>query len=75
MLTADLLEAATAIAPRITSLRRAIHAEPELGLQTPATLAKVRAELADLPLEWYEGPGCTGAVAILRGAREGRNRA
>jgi len=73
MLTADLLDAATAIAPRITSLRRAIHAEPELGLETPATLAKVRAELADLPLEWRQGPGCTGAVAVLKGAREGRS--
>jgi len=73
MLTTDLLEAATAIGGRITALRRAIHAEPELGLQTPATLAKVRAELADLPLEWREGPGCTGAVAVLKGAREGRS--
>jgi len=73
MLTADLLDAATAIGGRITSLRRAIHAEPELGLQTPATLAKVRAELADLPLEWREGPGCTGAVAILKGAHDGRS--
>ena len=73
MLTTDLLEAATAIGGRITALRRAIHAEPELGLQTPATLAKVRADLADLPLEWREGPGCTGAVAVLKGAREGRS--
>jgi hippurate hydrolase len=65
MLTEDLLQRATDIAPRITALRRAIHAEPELGLQTPLTLAKVRAELADLPLEWREGPSCTGAVAVL----------
>lgn len=73
MLTADLLEAATAIGGRITSLRRAIHAEPELGLETPATLAKVRSELADLPLEWREGPACTGAVAVLKGAKPGRS--
>ena len=73
MLTADLLEAASAIAPRITALRRAIHAEPELGLETPLTLAKVRAELADLPLEWRQGPGCTGAVAILQGNGPGRS--
>jgi hippurate hydrolase len=65
MLTEDLLQRATDIAPRITALRRAIHAEPELGLQTPLTLAKVRAELAGLPLEWREGPSCTGAVAVL----------
>lgn len=72
MLTADLLDSADAIAQRITALRRAIHAEPELGLETPATLAKVRADLADLPLEWREGPGCTGAVAVLKGAKPGR---
>ena len=36
--------------------------EPELGLDTPKTLAKVRAELDDLPLEWREGPSCTGAA-------------
>lgn len=71
MLSADLLEQARGLAPRIVALRRAIHAEPELGLDTPLTLAKVRAELADLPLEWREGRACTGAVAMLRGARAG----
>ena len=54
------------------ALRRAIHAEPELGLQTPKTLAKVRAALADLPLEWKVGPSTSGAVAVLRGALPGR---
>ncbi len=70
-MTADLLQAARAIAPRITALRRAIHAEPELGLETPLTLAKAEAELADLPLEWRRGPSTTGAVAVLKGARPG----
>ena len=72
MLTEDLLQDARDIADRITALRRAIHAEPELGLQTPKTLAKVRAELADLPLEWREGPSCTGAVAVLNAGKAGR---
>jgi hippurate hydrolase len=71
MLAAHLLDQAQALAPRIVALRRAIHAEPELGLETPLTLAKVRAELAGLPLEWREGPSCTGAVAVLQGARPG----
>ena len=73
MLTETLLEDARGIAGRITALRRAIHAEPELGLETPRTLAKVRAELADLPLEWREGPSCTGAVAVLNGGKAGRS--
>jgi amidohydrolase len=71
MLTESLLLAAREIEPRIVALRRAIHAEPELGLETPLTLAKVRAELADLPLEWREGTSATGAVATLKGARPG----
>jgi len=71
MLSADLLEQARGLAPRIVALRRAIHAEPELGLETPLTLAKVRAELAGLPLEWREGRACTGAVATLKGAKPG----
>src|SRR6188768_4542671 len=72
MLSADLLDHALDLAPRIVALRRAIHGEPELGLETPLTLAKVRAELAGLPLEWREGTACTGAVAVLRGAKPGR---
>ena len=72
MLTEALLEDARGIADRITALRRAIHAEPELGLETPKTLAKARAELADLPLEWREGPSCTGAVAVLNAGKAGR---
>ncbi len=75
MLSDHLLDQAQAIAPRIIALRRAIHQEPELGLETPLTLAKVRAELADLPLEWRSGPSSTGAVAILRGARAGNGPA
>ena len=57
------------------ALRRAIHAEPEIGLHCPLTSAKVRAALAHLPLEWREGPSTTGMVAILRGggARAGDN--
>jgi hippurate hydrolase len=73
MLTEDLLQDARGIAGRITALRRAIHAEPELGLDTPKTLAKVKAELADLPLEWREGPSCTGAVAVLNSGKSGRS--
>jgi hippurate hydrolase len=73
MLTEDLLQDARSIADRITALRRAIHAEPELGLETPKTLEKVRAELADLPLEWRVGTSCTGAVAVLNAAKTGRS--
>lgn len=58
---------ALALAERLTALRRAIHAEPELGLHTPKTRDKVRSALAHLPLEWREGPSTTGLVAVLKG--------
>ena len=51
-------------------LRRAIHREPEIGLDCPMTAAKIRAALAGLPLEIREGPSTTGLVAILRGGRD-----
>jgi hippurate hydrolase len=73
MLPEQLLADARAISDRITTLRRAIHAEPELGLLTPMTRDKVRAALAHLPLEWREGGSTTGLVAVLKGgAGEGR---
>jgi len=63
-----LLESARSLAPDIVALRRAIHAEPELGLHTPKTRDKIRAALAHLPLEWREGSSTTGLVAVLKGA-------
>lgn len=54
------------------ALRRAIHAEPELGLDCPKTTAKIKRALEGLPLELREGPSTTGLVAILRGPQNGR---
>ncbi|MET0181019.1 MAG: M20 family metallopeptidase [Novosphingobium sp.] len=67
-----LLDLAHELGDKLTALRRAIHAEPELGLHTPRTRDKVRAALAHLPLEWREGPSTTGLVAVLKGASGGR---
>ncbi|MCC6828226.1 MAG: amidohydrolase, partial [Novosphingobium sp.] len=39
----SLIDDARALAGSIVALRRAIHAEPELGLHTPKTRDKVRA--------------------------------
>jgi hippurate hydrolase len=54
------------------ALRRAIHADPEIGLDCPKTTAKIRRALEGLPLELREGPSTTGLIAILRGPRNGR---
>lgn len=67
MLHDRLLDEARALQGEIVALRRAIHAEPELGLHTPKTRDKVRAALANLPLEWSQGPSTTGVVATLKG--------
>ena len=69
---ATLVADAEALLPAMIDLRRAIHADPELGLQTPRTSAKARAALAGLPLDFRSGPATSGFVATLTGAREGR---
>lgn len=63
---------AESILPEIVELRRSIHREPELGLQTPMTIAKVRAALEGLPLDYRQGPSTTGVVAVLKGASDER---
>ncbi len=66
------IDAADALLPDMIALRRAIHAEPEIGLHNPLTTAKAKEALAGLPLEIVEGPSTTGFVAILRGPANGR---
>lgn len=73
MSTRTLVAEAASLSDRIVALRRAIHAEPEIGLHTPLTRDKIRSALAHLPLEWREGPSTTGLVATLKGGGgEGR---
>ncbi|MFI5320995.1 MAG: M20 family metallopeptidase [Myxococcota bacterium] len=69
---AGLLEAAKKLQPEVTALRRAIHREPELGLENPATREKVLARLAGLPLEIVQHRNTSGVVATLRGAKPGK---
>lgn len=56
------------------ALRRAIHADPEIGLRCDHTTAKIKAALAGLPLEYREGPSTSGLIAILRGQRGDNGR-
>lgn len=55
----------------VIALRRAIHADPEVGLHCPRTTDKALAALAGLPLEVRRSTRTTGFVAILRGGRPG----
>jgi len=63
---------AETLLPDLVELRRAIHAEPELGLQNPKTLAKIKMALEGLPLEFREGSSTTGLIATLKGPSNGR---
>jgi hippurate hydrolase len=70
--TTDWTAAGTAELDDVIALRRAIHAEPEVGLHCPLTTAKLRAALAGLPLEIHESTSTTGFIAILRGGSGAR---
>ena len=68
----DVLEAVRPELPDMVSLRRAIHREPELGLDNPLTRSKIIETLSGLPLDLKLAQSCSGLVATLRGRRPGR---
>jgi hippurate hydrolase len=55
----------------LVRLRRAIHTEPEIGLDLPRTQEKIVAALDGLPLEVRLGTKLSSVTAVLRGARPG----
>jgi hippurate hydrolase len=65
--------AAEAGRDELISLRRAIHAEPELGLDCPLTRDKLESALSGLPLTIRRSERCTGFIAELKGAQPGRS--
>ena len=69
---AGVREDAVAIAAEVTKLRRAIHAEPEIGLDLPRTQRKVLDALDGLPLEITLGKSLSSVTAVLRGGRPGK---
>ena len=64
--------AAEAGRDELLALRRAIHAEPELGLDCPRTRDKLETSLANLPLTIRRSEKTTGFIAVLDGAEPGR---
>ncbi len=64
--------AAEAEQDRTVALRRAIHAEPELGLDCPRTTDKLKQALAGLPLTIRDSRSTSGFIARLDGGRPGR---
>ena len=66
------VDAAEADRDQLIALRRAIHSEPELGLDCPRTRDKLEAALAGLPLAIRRSEKTSGLVAVLEGAKPGR---
>lgn len=62
---------ARALLPDLVALRRAIHADPELGGELPRTRERVLAALHPLGLEVTLGRRQTSLAAVLRGGRAG----
>jgi hippurate hydrolase len=68
---------AAALAPGLVALRRALHAEPEVGLRLPGTQRRVLDALAETtaepgtPLTVTTGETVDSVVAVLRGAGPG----
>ncbi|RZU60862.1 M20 metallopeptidase family protein [Zhihengliuella halotolerans] len=67
----DFAAEANHLLPELVALRRAIHADPELGLDLPRTQRRVLDTISDLGLELTLGQRTTSIVALLRGALPG----
>ena len=67
----SLREDARAVHDELVQLRRALHAEPEIGLSLPRTQEKVLAALDGTPLEISTGDDLTSVTGVLRGDRPG----
>jgi amidohydrolase len=65
------LSAAKAIQQDIVGLRRQVHMQPEIGLETPHTSALVASALKDLGVEVRERVGGWGVVGLIAGKAGG----
>ncbi|HEY2204356.1 MAG TPA: M20 family metallopeptidase [Pseudonocardia sp.] len=65
----DLVDDARALRGDLGELRRALHAEPEVGLRLPRTQERVLEALRGLPLEISTGTEVSSVTAVLRGGR------
>jgi amidohydrolase len=67
----ELMAEAGELLPDAVTLRRKIHANPELGLDLPETVAAVLDSLEGIDLEIARSEKSSGFLATLRGARPG----
>ena len=67
----DLLDDARALLPGLVDLRRAIHADPELGLELPRTQRRILDALEPLGADVTLGAGLSSIAAVIRGTHSG----
>ena len=67
----ELVVEGSGIAAGLVELRRALHREPEVGLELPKTQGLVLDAIAGLPLEVTTGREVTSVVGVLRGGQPG----
>lgn len=66
-LSAQVQEVLAAQEPSLVDLRHELHQMPEIALDLPQTLARMRREFEDLGLEIHPASEVSGFVAVLRG--------
>ncbi len=67
----DLVGEARSFSDETVRIRRAIHAEPEIGLELPRTQELVAETLAALGIDSRAGKGCTSVEAVVEGESDG----
>ena len=70
-LAGELKKEAGDVMEEAVSIRRRIHADPELGLELPRTQELVAGQLSAMGIKSVRGKDCSSLVAVLEGSREG----
>ena len=65
----EILEISNGVLDDVISVRREIHAHPELNLENPETQKRILESLKDLPVEIKTGTNLTSVIADLKGTK------
>ena len=68
----NLIDQIEEFADELTSIRRDLHAHPELGFQEERTSRVVADLLESWGIDTHRGIGKTGVIGVIQGAKPGR---